>query len=274
MVSDAVSPTTGTHHYVRREDGSVYYVKTGQGEPLIFLHALSGGGRSWSKIVPYFAPHFTCLNIDLPGFDHSDIPPRAYNCEDYTAAVLDVLKSAGIAKTNIVSGHFGADIALELAANHPEVVNKVVMDGLPYWNQRRGQVVWERSASLNKTDTTSYDVPVAPLTPWEDAKAANPDLAWETWEKGNELFRRSRRWASLSEEKALCAYDGEAVAGKVTAPVLLLYGEADPLRRAEERARNDIKGSTYKLIEGASMVHTHPNPEVLVGAALPFLLEP
>ena len=121
--------------------------KTGQGEALIFLHALSGGGRSWSKIVPYFAPHFTCLNIDLPGFDHSDIPPRPYNCEDYTAAVLDVLKSAGIEKTNIVSGHFGADIALELAANHPEVVNKVVMDGLPYWESTKRAGGVGRSAS-------------------------------------------------------------------------------------------------------------------------------
>ena len=102
------SPDGSTDHYVSREDGSVYYAKLGQGEPLVFLHSVGLSGWSWRKVIGAFAQHFTCYNVDLPGFDHSDIPPRQYSVEDYTQAILDVLDSVGIARTSIVGNHTGA----------------------------------------------------------------------------------------------------------------------------------------------------------------------
>lgn len=62
-----------TGHYVSRKDGRVYYDKRGSGKPLIFLHAVGLSGWSWRRVIDSFAEHFTCYNIDLPGYDHSDV---------------------------------------------------------------------------------------------------------------------------------------------------------------------------------------------------------
>ena len=92
---------TRTEHYVSRKDGRVYYVQVGQGEPLLLLHPVGRSGWSWRRIIDRFAEHFTCYNVDLPGYDHSDIPPRQYSVEDYVQAIMDVLASARISQTSL-----------------------------------------------------------------------------------------------------------------------------------------------------------------------------
>ena len=94
---------TRTEHNVSREDGNIYYYKVGQGEPLIMLHNVGRSGWIWRNVIGHLAPHFTCYNIDMPGFDHSDVPPQKYSVGDYTKAVLDVMDSAGIEQRRLAS---------------------------------------------------------------------------------------------------------------------------------------------------------------------------
>ena len=88
------SALTRTEHYVSRKDGRVYYVQVGQGEPLLLLHPVGRSGWSWRRIIDRFAEHFTCYNVDLPGYDHSDIPPRQYSVEDYVQAIMDYVQES------------------------------------------------------------------------------------------------------------------------------------------------------------------------------------
>ena len=243
------SAPTRTEHYVSRPDGRVYYYKVGQGEPLVLLHNVELSSFIWEKVIDTFAEHFTCYAIDMPGHDHSDIPPRQYWIEDYSKAVVDVMDEAGLEHTSIAASHGGCVVALDLAATHPQRVTKMVMDGLPYWNLERGRILWEKFWTPLFTDTTSYDIPVKPMEIWEEAVQRNPHLDKEHWEKELEIRQRSARWISLSFE-AMTKYDVEATGPRVKAPTLLLYGDGDPLRRAEQRALEGIKGSTHTVVDG------------------------
>ena len=274
--------TVKTEHYVaRREGGRVYCYQVGQGEPLVII----GGARSWSQTIDSFAQYFTCFVLDIPGFDHSDIPlswiaTGRWSIDDYAKAVVEVWDHLGIEKSSVIGDHTRALISVDIAVNHPERVKKLVLDGLPYWNKERGRVVWERYFMPSFTDTTSYDVPVAPLLPpWEEARKKDSELTWEAWKLQDELRRRDRRWERANYEAA-SSYDTEAAAPRVKAPTLLMYGEGEALRRGEQRALEGIKGSVLKIVPGSprkgvatSGVHVDM-PEEFARLALEFLLEP
>ena len=260
---------TATEHSVFRDDGRVYYYKVGHGDPLIFLHNIELGGYIWERVLSQFAEHFTCYNVDLPGQDHSDIPPRQYFVEDFTQAIVDVMDSAGIERTNVVGSHGGCLVALDLAATHPRRVKKMVMDGLPYWSKERGRVLWEKFWLPRMKDRTSYDIPAYPVGYWAEAAKENPDPDSQYSWKADEILLRSRRWITLSTD-AITQYDAESVGPKVKAPTLLIYGEGDALRRGEEQAQQGIKGSIYKMVPGVREPHWE-EPEEFVRLAMQFL---
>ncbi|MCZ6789398.1 MAG: alpha/beta hydrolase [Chloroflexi bacterium] len=260
----------GTDHYVYRQDGRVYLHKIGGGEPLLFLHLVGASGWSWRKVVDQFAMHFECYVLDLPGFDHSDIPPRQYSMDDYATAVLDVMDAAGLEQTDIIGARTGAILGMILAAEHPERVKRLVLNGLPYWDKEHGQIIWEKFFLPQFTDTTSYHLPVNPLTTWEEDREKNPALDREAWQKAHDILEKSRLWSRLSEQ-GNTGYDIQAIGPKVTQPTLLLFGENDVLRRSEQRAHSDIKGSILKTIAGSGGLTFDDRPEEFVGEVLDFL---
>ncbi|MBI2165493.1 MAG: alpha/beta hydrolase [Chloroflexi bacterium] len=264
-----VATLQGTDHYVYRPDGQVYYYKVGKGEPLILLHNFGFSGFMWRKMIDKLAQHFTCYNVDLPGWDHSQIPRRKYMVPDFTRAVLDVMDIAGIRSTDILAHAGGAMVALDLAANYPDRVKKLVLDGLPYWDLEHGRIIWERTFVPQFTDTTAYSVPVHSLTTWEQAVKANPNLDREHWEKNEAIKRRSRRWTRTGYW-ALSNYDNQAMGPKVKAPTLLIYGERSPHRRVEQVAHETIKGSALAVVPG--VVFAFDRPEELTKLTLDFLL--
>ena len=276
------SSLTVTEGYVsRQEGGRMYYTKLGQGEPLVFVPA--GSGRTLRRVADEFAKHFTCYIQDSVGSDRSDIPrswiaTRKWTVPDYTAAALEFMDLMDVKQAHLIGDHTGSMVVLDIAANHPERVKKIVMDSLPYWNLRRGEIIWERFFKLQHTDRTSFDVPVDPLLPpWEEARKQDPDLTREEWELQDELRRRDRRW-QVAHEFSNTHFDTEVLGPKVKAPTLLLYGEREILRRGEQRALDGIKGSILKVVadspkEGVATggVHNH-KPEEFTRLALEFLL--
>lgn len=274
----------GTDHYVaRQEGGRVCCYKVGQGRPLVFVP--SGSGRSLRESADKLAHHFTCYVLDLPGYDHSDIPrswlaTRKWAIGDYSAAILEVLDILGIKECSLVGDHTGAMVALDIAAYHPERVEKLVLDSLPCWDMLRGQTVWERFYKPQLTDVASYDVPVPPLLlPWEKAREKDHGLSREEWKLNDELNRRDRRW-HREHMYANAHFDVEALGPRVGVPTLLVYGERDGLRRGEQRAHEGIKGSILRVIpdcppEGVATGGVHRfKPDEFTRLVLDFLLSP
>ena len=261
----------GTEHYIYRRDGKIYVYKVGGGEPVIFLHAVGQSGWSWRKVLDQFARHLTCYSIDLPGFDHSDIPPKSYSIDgDYPQAIVDVMDGLGLEQATIIADRTGLIIAAILAAQHPRRVKRLVLGGLPFWDKEHGEIIWERWFMPMFTDTTSYHVPVAALTTWEEAKAKDPELEFEEWEKNEEIKQKSRLWSRMSQQ-AHSGYDIESVGPKVSQPTLLIYGEHDGLRRTEQRAHESIKGSVLRIMPGLAGSPHEKKPDEFVKLVLEFL---
>ena len=278
-------PLTGTEHHIYRKDGMVYLYKVGGGPPLLFIHGVRGSGWTWRKSIPILSRSFSCYIVDMPGYDHSDIPPRQYSMDDFTEAMLDVVDAAGLEQVSVVGEHTGAVLGVLLAGKYPRRVSNLILDGLPYWNLEQGKKIWERFFLPRYTDSTSFHIPVYPLISWDDARSmgasANlsvagrpineaPEADKEIWEKQEEIHSRSRLWERYTHESTTKCDMAEA-GSKVTCPTLLLYGDRDPVRPSADKARQGIKGAAFKeIMNSPGYVHAQ-QPEEFAKQVQDFL---
>jgi pimeloyl-ACP methyl ester carboxylesterase len=117
------APTTKT--------SSFHVEVTGHGAPMILVPGLNSAGEVWDTTVDHYKDHYECHVLTLAGF--AGQPPIG---TPFLAAVRDDL-AAYIREKRldhpVIVGHsLGGFLALWLAAEHPELVGKIVIvDSLP-----------------------------------------------------------------------------------------------------------------------------------------------
>lgn len=114
------------------------------GEPPIFgeafgaerprVVALHGWGRT-SADFREVLEGLDAIALDLPGFGATPPPPQAWGSREYAEAVSAILDACNTPV--VVVGHsFGGRVAVHLGATHPELVNGLVLTGVPLIRQR------------------------------------------------------------------------------------------------------------------------------------------
>ena len=106
---------------------------TGSGDPVLLIHGSGPGVTAWANWrlnLPVLAEHFTVIAPDIVGFGFTERPSGiAYDLPTWTAHAVGVLDALGIEKAHVVGNSFGGSIALSLAINHPERVDRLVLMG-------------------------------------------------------------------------------------------------------------------------------------------------
>jgi pimeloyl-ACP methyl ester carboxylesterase len=106
---------------------SVRYLSSGEGPPLVLVHALGENALSWSWVLPALSRGHRVYAPDLPGIggwiaaDHS---PHFF--ASFVAAFLDTL---GIERAAIVGNSLGGLIALRFARSDPARVSALGLVG-------------------------------------------------------------------------------------------------------------------------------------------------
>jgi 4,5:9,10-diseco-3-hydroxy-5,9,17-trioxoandrosta-1(10),2-diene-4-oate hydrolase len=106
----------------------------GDGTPILLLHGWLRNRHSWRGFAPVLARHTRVIVPDLPGFGASDIPTARYDVGFFVDAVRKLLDRIGVARVRVVGHGLGGAIALALAIDHPEHVERVVVAS-PSWTQ-------------------------------------------------------------------------------------------------------------------------------------------
>ncbi len=107
--------------------GQVYYVTEGSGDPVILLHQTPSSLDQYAEIMPLLAQKKWVIAMDNLGFGDSDKPSKQLSVEEYALTVLQLMDELNISKASIVGYHTGAFIGIEVAATHPERVDKLVL---------------------------------------------------------------------------------------------------------------------------------------------------
>jgi pimeloyl-ACP methyl ester carboxylesterase len=103
---------------------------------VVFLHGAGASGLMWRHHVARLDDRFHCLAPDLPGFGRSNrlAPASRIETADLVAELIEMRIPAG--RAHIVGLSWGGGVAHALLDRHPELVDRVVIDGagvLSWW---------------------------------------------------------------------------------------------------------------------------------------------
>jgi 2-succinyl-6-hydroxy-2,4-cyclohexadiene-1-carboxylate synthase len=102
------------------------YDHGGEGEPIVFLHCLSGIAQQWDPLIKHFITNYRVLTYDLRGHGKSDQPAENYAFEDMAKDLDAVLDHFKINKTHLVGSSYGCMIGLYYASTRTECVLSLV----------------------------------------------------------------------------------------------------------------------------------------------------
>ncbi len=123
---------------IRRTDRSVsdgYTIsvaEAGGGAALVFLHGSGPGASGTSNfrgnIAPFVEAGWRVILPDLIGYGASSKPTGIdYTLKLFTDTVYEALKASGVERAVLVGNSLGGGIAVQMALDHPEFVDKLVL---------------------------------------------------------------------------------------------------------------------------------------------------
>ena len=106
----------------------LHYVEAGSGPPLLLLHGLNGSTFGFRLLMPCLATHFRTIALDLMGFGYSERPQhRDYSLGAQARLVAGFLDALGIAKASVLGHSLGGAVAMHLALEFPERVDRLIL---------------------------------------------------------------------------------------------------------------------------------------------------
>jgi pimeloyl-ACP methyl ester carboxylesterase len=108
------------------------YPVFGEDDPLILLHGGFGSVEMFGPNVDALAAGRQVIGVDLHSHGRSpavDRPMRFETMADDTAALI---RHLGLDKTDVMGLSLGGGVALRMAIQHPDVVNRLVLVSTPF----------------------------------------------------------------------------------------------------------------------------------------------
>src|SRR5712691_13085159 len=115
-----------TRNAVRIGNLLLAYLKGGRGEPLLYLHGLSGWGR-WESYHLAFGITNMVYAVELPGWHDGRIPAEITTVRDYARVIVGFLDALGLDAVDLVGHSIGGWIALYIAAECSSRVSRLVL---------------------------------------------------------------------------------------------------------------------------------------------------
>ena len=116
--------------HVRLHGHDVGYCMAGKGPAVVLIHGMAGSSRTWREVIPLLARSHTVIAPDLPGHGESAKPPGDYSLGAYASGLRDLIVGAlGIEKATLVGQSLGGGVAMQLAYQHPELCERLVVVG-------------------------------------------------------------------------------------------------------------------------------------------------
>ena len=123
-----------TSHFVDLSSVRLHYLSAGSGEPIVFVHGFPEFSGAWAPQLREFSRDRRVLAIDLRGFNLSDKPVGVANYE-MTLLVQDLcefIEQVAGGPCAVVAHDWGGACAWHLAAQHPDLVRRLVILNSPH----------------------------------------------------------------------------------------------------------------------------------------------
>ena len=117
--------------YLELEGVLVRYNVTGGGPAVVLVHGWLTSSRLWEQLAGRLAQRFTVYTLDLSGFGESDKPIAGYGVRNGSRLLYAFCAHFGLTRANVIGHDLGGAMAVKLAADHPDVVGRLVIVSTP-----------------------------------------------------------------------------------------------------------------------------------------------
>jgi 3-oxoadipate enol-lactonase len=192
-------------------EGLVHYEAIGHGRPLVFIHGWLGSWRYWVPAMEELSARYRAYALDLWGFGDSDRLGGRYSIDVYVQLLGEFLDNLGVdvLRPTLVGHALGGVVALQFAAQAPELVERVMGVSVPLV----GAAIHRPLASFSGNEDA--------LARLAARRAKFPEVELEVRKTDVSAVTGSTHSAMVSDLSHLLT--------PLDIPVLLVYGGDDPL---------------------------------------------
>jgi pimeloyl-ACP methyl ester carboxylesterase len=258
---------SGTQRYAEVRGAKLYTQIYGHGPAIVFLHGgMAFFDNSFAKQRDYFATYRTVVGIDQRGYGHSPDGPWSLSYQmmaDDTAAIVEHLR---LGPVDVVGHSDGANLALILVRDHPQMVHRLVISGanirvaLSPDEKRRAQ--WSPQQLAGHLREVANRLP-----PWflSDYSKVSPDGP-EHW-----MTLLAKSYDMWLQPVVIEPADLK----KISIPILVMAGDHD-FTSVEENAEifRDLPNGQLIIVPASNHGTFNKRPELVNLAIREFLDEP
>lgn len=145
--------------------------------PLLLLHGVGGHAEAYARNLAAHGQYFDTWAIDLIGHGWSDKPDQALEIAHYVEHVLRFMDARGWQRAHVSGESLGGWVASRLAADHPDRVERIVLNTAGGSRAEPAVMARIKSLSLRAATDPSWEFIQARLE-WlmADKSAVNDDL--------------------------------------------------------------------------------------------------
>jgi pimeloyl-ACP methyl ester carboxylesterase len=263
-------------------------------EPAVYIHGLGGAATNWTDLMGLLRDRLDGVALDLPGFGFS--PPRDdgdFTPLGHARSVIGLIEAAGRAPAHLFGNSLGGAVALQVAADRPDLVRSLTLISpalpdlrlrpftagfvplaTPVLGERIARALAEQDPHVRARQVFALCFADPAAVPAEVLDVAAAELA-------------RRRRLTYANDALLASLRGLLIdylrrgssspwrrLGAITAPTLIIAGRLDRLvhPRVIIRATRDIPGARLLMLARGGHIAQMEHPE-LVGRAVRDLLD-
>ena len=247
------------------------YIETGskEGKVIILLHGYADSSRTWSIAAPYLSNNYHLYILDQRGFGDTSKPDmRTYPLALYAEDVKAFMNALHIAKASVIGHSMGSFVARFFAATYPELIDKLVLVSttLTMANTELTSELWE---IISKFESNPIDMKIIDEL-FEDPIIDDEDftrlLKFETSNIPANVWKAVLRGLNCENHSA-CLKD-------IKAPIMILWGELDPLfpEKDQKEIKKALPQAKFVVFPGGSHCINYEQAEKTADIIREFLL--
>ena len=268
--------------FIEVDEMNVHYRDEGEGFPIVLIHGTAASLHTWDAWTDELKKTNRVIRMDLPAFGITGPNKNAdYSLQAYTNFIHTFLFKLGLERFHIVGNSLGGNIAWNYAADHPDMVEKLILvdaSGLP--TNKQPPAIFKMAKTPVLSSLFLYVTPKFLIKKnieevYEDDSKITEDLITRYHKMA---LRAGNRKAFIDRAKIDFGLDSMVNIKKlksILAPTLLIWGAQDlwiPLDNGV-RMNRLLPNSSLKILEYSGHVPMEENPEESLKLMRDFLLE-
>lgn len=115
-------------------DTTLYYVRTGEGPTILFVHGIFGDADAWTDQAARLSDRYTCVRYDRRGYTRSTRGTATVTDALHANDAAALIEALGLAPCLVVGSSSGAAITVDVALRHARLLRGVVLSEPPLFS--------------------------------------------------------------------------------------------------------------------------------------------